>query len=101
MRKILVYLKGFSVAERQILAKITALWLASGQVSPTVLPILINEHQVKDGLALEFLLDLLATLKKEKGSAVVLAVIKKSGVESRLMEFFPANNQQQTEENFR
>ena len=37
----------------------------------------------------------------EEGSAVVLAVIKKSGVESRLMEFFPANNQQQTEENFR
>lgn len=100
MGKILVYLKGFSTTERQVLARITALWLASGQVSPTILPILINEHQVKDGTALEFLLDLLSTLKTEKGSAVVLAVIKKSGIESRLMEFFPSNNQQQTEENF-
>jgi hypothetical protein len=60
---------------------------------------LLQEHQVKDGTALEFLLDVLSTLKKEKGGQVLVSVIKKSGLESRLMEFFPSINQQQTEEN--
>ena len=48
---------------------------------------------MKDGIALEFLLDLLSTLKAEKGGNFVVNVIKKSGVESRLLEFFPGNNQ--------
>ena len=52
-----------------------------------------QEHQVKDGIALEFLLDLLVTLKAEKGGTAVVNVIKKSGVESRLLEFFPGTNQ--------
>jgi len=43
----------------------------------------------------------LCTLKSEKGGVVVSNVIKKSGVENRLMDFFPSNNQQQTEENFK
>lgn len=100
MNKILVYLKGFSRDERQRLAQITALWLASGQIPANILPILINEHQVKDGTALEFLLEMLSTLKAEKGGTSVINVIKKSGIESRLMEFFPSINQQQTEDNF-
>jgi len=101
MTKLLVYLKGFTEEERARLAQITALWLASGQIPSTILPVLINEHQVKDGTALQFLLELLCTLKAEKGGAAVTAVIKKSGAENRLMEFFPSNNQQQTEENFK
>jgi len=100
MNKILVYLKGFTAPQRKALAQITALWLASGQLPATILPILINEHQVKDGLALEFLLELLSTLKTEKGGTAVVNVVKKSGIESRLMEFFPSVNQQQTEDNF-
>ena len=59
-----------------------------------------QEHQVKDGLALNFFLETLSTLKAEKGSQAVSTLIKKSGLESRLMEFFPPLNQQQTEENF-
>jgi len=100
MMKILVYLKGFTDDERNSLAQITALWLASGQIPATILPVLIQEHQVKDGTALEFLMDLLSTLKSEKGGSAVTTVIKKSGAENRLMEFFPSSNQQQTEENF-
>merc|ERR1711992_232751 len=101
MTKLLVYLKGFTEDQRTRLAQITALWLASGQIPSTILPVLINEHQVKDGTALGFLLELLSTLKSEKGGPAVTAVIKKSGAENRLMEFFPSNNQQQTEENFK
>merc|ERR1712109_30584 len=87
--------------ERSSLAQMTALWLASGQIPATILPVLIQEHQVKDGTALEFLMDLLSTLKSEKGGTAVTTVIKKSGAENRLMEFFPSINQQQTEENFK
>ena len=49
---------------------------------------------------MNFFLDILTTLKAEKGSAAVTTTIKKSGLDSRLMEFFPPINQQQTEENF-
>merc|ERR1711992_74523 len=97
MSKILVYLKGFTDDERLRLAEITALWLATGQIPPTTLRVLINEHQVKDGMALKFFMDVLATLK---GDNAVTTVIKRSGIESRLMEFFPPTGNQQTEENF-
>jgi hypothetical protein len=40
------------------------------------------------------------TLKSEKGGPMVTTIVKKSGLESRLIEFFPPSNQQQTEENF-
>jgi len=100
MSKILVYLKGFTDDERLRLAEITALWLATGQIPPTTLRVLINEHQVKDGMALKFFMDTLATLKAEKGGNAVTTVIKRSGIESRLMEFFPPTGNQQTEENF-
>ena len=42
MRKILVYLKGFTEEKRTRLAQITALWLASGQIPATILPVLIQ-----------------------------------------------------------
>ena len=42
MRKILVYLKGFTEEERTRLAQITALWLAAGQIPATILPVLIQ-----------------------------------------------------------
>ena len=42
MNKILVYLKGFKEEERRRLAQMTALWIANGQISATILPILIN-----------------------------------------------------------
>ncbi|QQP52776.1 Extra bases, partial [Caligus rogercresseyi] len=100
MNKILVYLKGFSSDQRTILAQITALWLSSGQLPATLLPILIHEHQVKDGTALEFLLEILSTLKSEKGGPAVINIIKKSGMEANLMAFFPAHNQSQTKEHF-
>ena len=83
----------------------TALWLASGQIPATILPVLIQvrnlknmyrieqfvyemlnhfninlhskfvfqEHQVKDGTALEFLMDLLSTLKVLKCAYSVLS----------------------------
>ena len=60
----------------------------------------LQEHQVKDGLAINFFLNVLVTIKAEKGGAAVLATVKKSGLDDKLINFFPATNQQQTDENF-
>ena len=46
MNKILVYLKGFKEEERRRLAQITALWIANGQISAAILPILINVRRL-------------------------------------------------------
>lgn len=99
MKKILMFIKGFSELERIKLARMTALWISNGSVPPTVLLILINEHLVKDSLALDFLMEVFVTWKQEKGLASLMTALKRGGIESRLMEFVPLNKR--TEEHFR
>jgi len=95
MKKILVYLRGFSEDHRYRLAEITALWVVSGLVPPNTLPVVINEHQVKDSVALNFILNILSTVKTEKGSPAVITLLKRSGLESQLDQLFPANKRTQ------
>ncbi|XP_011643409.1 protein krasavietz [Pogonomyrmex barbatus] len=99
MKKVLVFMKGFSPKERIKLARMTALWISNGSVPPTVLSVLINEHLVKDNLALDFLLEVFVTWKQEKGLSSLMTALKKGGIEGRLMEFVPPNKR--TEEHFR
>lgn len=54
MSKILVYLKGFTDDERLRLAQITALWLATGQIPPTTLKVLINVSSILNLIELHF-----------------------------------------------
>ncbi|CRK99797.1 CLUMA_CG013105, isoform A [Clunio marinus] len=98
MKKVLVFIKGFQPIERVKLARMTALWVASGAVPPIVLAVLNNEHLIKDGVALEFLLELFVTLKQERGIPALITALKKGSLESRLMEFLPLNKR--SEENF-
>jgi len=77
MMKILVYLKGFSEEHRQRLAQVTALWVGSGLLPQNTLQVIINEHQVKEGVALDFMLEVLRVIKTEKGSTSVLSILKK------------------------
>jgi len=91
MKKILVYLKGFSEDQRTRLAYLTALWVASGLLIPNTLLIVINEHQVKDSVALHFILDILSTVKADKGSPAVITLLKKSSLDNQLDQLFPAN----------
>merc|ERR1711936_294773 len=93
MSKILVYLKGFTDEHRQRLAQVTALWLCSGMVPPNTLQVVINEHQVKEGVALDFMLEILKTIKNEKGSSSVLNFLKKSGLDNMLDQLFPTNKE--------
>lgn len=99
MKKILLYIKGFNEQERLKLARMTALWISNGSVPPTVLQGLINEHLVKDNLALEFLMEVFVTWKQEKGLQSLMTALKKGGLEGRLMEFVPPNKR--TEDYFR
>ncbi|XP_063697089.1 protein krasavietz [Culicoides brevitarsis] len=91
MKKVLVFIKGFQPEERVKLARMTALWIGNGSVPPTVLTVLNNEHLIKDGIALDFLIEVFITLKKEKGISTLITALKKGQLENRLMEFFPLN----------
>lgn len=99
MKKVLVFIKGFTPIERTKLARMTALWVANGAVPPTVLAVLNNEHLIKDGIALEFLLELFVTLKQERGIPALITALKKGSLEARLMDFLPLNKR--TDENFK
>merc|ERR1711868_147854 len=91
MMKILVYLKGFSEEHRLRLARVTALWVCSGLLPQNTLQVIINEHQVKEGVALDFMLEILKTIKTEKGATTVLSFLKKSGMDNNLDQLFPTN----------
>merc|ERR1712038_1237133 len=80
MKKILVYLRGFTEQHRTRLAQITAIWCCSGLILPNTIVVVINEHQVKDSIALNFMIEVLNVVKTEKGSASVLNLLKKSGM---------------------
>ena len=73
------------------MAQVTALWVASGLILPNTHVVNINEHQVKDSVALEFMLDMLSVVKTEKGSSAVLTLLKRSGLDSMLDQLFPTN----------
>merc|ERR1712176_1000873 len=62
-----------------------------GLIQPNTLNVVINEHQVKDSVALDFMLDVLAVVKSEKGSSAVLTLLKRSGLDTMLTELFPTN----------
>jgi len=91
MKKVLVYLRGFTEEHRKRLAQITAIWVTSGLILPNTLTVIINEHQVKDSVALDFMLDVLSVIKAEKGSSIVLTLLKRSGLDAMLTELFPTN----------
>jgi hypothetical protein len=91
MKKILVYLRGFSDDHRTRLAQLTAIWVSNGLLAPNTLSVVINEHQVKDSIALHFILDILSTVKADKGSPVVITLLKKSGLDNQMEQLFPTN----------
>lgn len=88
MKKVLVFMKGFTPKERIKLARMTALWISNGSVPPTVLSVLINEHLVKDNLALDFLLEVFVTWRQEKGLSSLMTALKKGNIEGRCEKIY-------------
>merc|ERR1719341_1009673 len=44
-----------------------------------------------EGVALDFMLEILKTIKTEKGATIVLSFLKKSGMDNNLDQLFPTN----------
>ncbi|XP_065283407.1 eIF5-mimic protein 2 isoform X1 [Dermacentor albipictus] len=97
-KKVLMFLKGFSAENRQKLARVLGVLIAGGQVSASVLQSALQDHLVKDGLALQCLLDVLQTWLEDRDPSTLWAVLRKAGFDSRLMEFFPVSKR--SPENF-
>lgn len=57
--------------------------IGNGIVPPNVLLVLNNEHLIKDGIALDFLVELFVTFKEEKGIPPLIQALKKGGLENR------------------
>jgi len=91
IKKVFTYMKLYSDEERSKLSTMTGLWLSHQALPPTCLQVVAAEHLVKDNIALDFLLQALTTWKQEKGVSGIASAFKKSGLESRLMDFFPPN----------
>jgi len=91
MRKVYTYMKRFSDEERMKLAKMSGLWFCNGSLNPTVLNVIAVEHLIKDNLALDFILEVFTVWKQEKGMSNLVSTLKRTGLETRLMEFFPIN----------
>uniref|UniRef100_A0A671R4E0 Basic leucine zipper and W2 domains 1b n=1 Tax=Sinocyclocheilus anshuiensis TaxID=1608454 RepID=A0A671R4E0_9TELE len=73
IKKLLLFLKGFSESERNKLAMLTGILLANGSVSPA------------------FAVKLFKTWINEKDINSVAAGLRKVGMDNRLMELFPVN----------
>jgi len=93
IKKLLLFLKGFSPEIRKKLASFVAILISIGQIPATVLVSAVQESTVKDGIALQFLIDVLKTWLTEKDANAVWATLKKSGVDNRIITFLPANKQ--------
>jgi hypothetical protein len=91
IKKVFTYMKRYTDEERSKLATMTGLWISNQALPPTCLQVVAAEHLVKDNVALEFLLGVLSTWKQEKGVSGIASSFKKSGLESKLMDFFPSN----------
>jgi len=91
MKKVLMFMKGFTEEQRTRLTTATYLMISSGLISPACLSQIVNEHLVKDGLALEFSHKLFATWLKDKDFPSLLTSLKKADIDGKLMELFPVH----------
>jgi len=96
--KLIKFLKGFKAEERQKLAKVVGYCLANGLGSAVCIASLFEEHLAKDGLSVDFAQALFRVWLQEKDIQNISTVLKRSSVESKLMELLPINKR--TMENF-
>ncbi|XP_076323262.1 eIF5-mimic protein 1-like isoform X2 [Tachypleus tridentatus] len=85
-KKVLVFLKAFSPGERTKLANVTSILVGNGLIPSVVLTSCLQDHLVKEGIALEFLLDFLKTWLAEKDAPTLWTALRKALLESRLMK---------------
>jgi len=91
MTKVLMFMKGFTDLQRTRLTTATYLMISSGLISPACLSQIINEHLVKDGIALDFAHNLFSTWLQDRDFNSLLSNLKKAEIDGKLMELFPVN----------
>ena len=85
LKKIIVFLKAFTDEERLKLAKFCAILLSGGQINTYILSAALQDHLVKDGIASEFLINVLKTWQSEKDATQVWTALRKSNLDSKLL----------------
>uniref|UniRef100_A0A8C5ALR8 Basic leucine zipper and W2 domain-containing protein 1-A n=1 Tax=Gadus morhua TaxID=8049 RepID=A0A8C5ALR8_GADMO len=91
IKKLLLFLKGFTESERNKLAMLTGILLANGNISAHILSSLFNENLVKEGVSAAFAVKLFKSWLNERDIGSVAGSLRKVGMDNRLMELFPAN----------
>ncbi|XP_022667559.1 protein krasavietz-like [Varroa jacobsoni] len=87
--KVMMFMRGFDADQREKLAAVTAFLLTVGLIPTSVLSKLLQDHLIKDGCALNFLLSCLKRWSEEKDAATIWSALRRYQLEQRLMEFMP------------
>ncbi|GFR22303.1 basic leucine zipper and W2 domain-containing protein 1 [Trichonephila clavata] len=90
-KKLVMFLKGFTPEQREKLAKVTAILLSGGQISAGILAKVLQDHLVKDGIALDFIIEVFKIWLGEKDGNAVWASLRKAGLDTKLLEFLPSS----------
>jgi len=91
MKKVLMFLKGFSDVHRDRLTLATYLLISSSLIPPTCLSQILNDHLVNEGIALEFARNFFTAWLAEKDISGLINTLKKAEMDSKLMLLFPVN----------
>ena len=80
-----MFLKGFTEIQRTRLTLATCLLISSNLIPPTCLTQIINEHLVKEGIALQFAKDFFTFWLAEKDAVALINTLKKAELDNKLM----------------
>ncbi|XP_069032926.1 eIF5-mimic protein 1 [Embiotoca jacksoni] len=93
IKKLLLFLKGFSESEQTKLAKLTGILLANSTLPAPIITSLFNDSVVKEGISASFAVKMFKAWISEKDANSVTSSLRKANLDKRLLELFPANKQ--------
>jgi len=91
IKKVMLFLRGFSEGDRDRLSLVISMWCVDSIIDPKVLSNLIQDHLVRDGIAVDFLCKILRAARILKDQNQVPLLLRKAGLERRINDFFPCN----------
>lgn len=91
MKKVVMFMKGFTDVQRSRLTVAIFLMISSGLITPACLKQILNEHLIKDGIALEFARGFFSIWLKEKDFPSLISNLKKAEIDGKLLELFPVH----------
>lgn len=91
--QLLLFLKAFSESEQTKLAMLTGILLANNTLPPPIISSLFTESVVKEGISALFAVKMFKSWIAEKDANSVTSSLRKSNLDKRLLELFPASKQ--------